>query len=187
MESRCGSWGVGGMNRLWRTRTALFYGESRLREYRVCEACLAPNGPTNQQSTKHKAQSRFTARPTQRFSPFATLRSCFRNNGVARSGMPGDVCSLWPLLRHYCNRLNRLVYSTRVGSPFKFSYPRNHRTTCGRNKERQYLVGVVFDYSMGAIVFSSPLSMRSTRNTCGRWTQCRNLPDLWRSDLHLSK
>jgi hypothetical protein len=84
---------------------------------------------------------------------------------VPRSGLLGDVSALWPLLRHYSNWLNRLVYyATQVGQPFKL--PEESHMICGRNKDIQGLK-CGFRCFNGTTVFSSALSMKLTSSWCG--------------------
>ena len=78
------------------------------------------------------------------------------------------------------NRLNRLVYSTQVGQPFKLT--EESRTICGRNKERQGL-SVGFDSSMGPPHLVQHYPLNTPVSLVWKMDTIRSFTDLWKEAI----
>ena len=132
-------------------------------------ACLVS---TNQQKHIH---CREASAPVCLLSPHSTC-----NLGIM--GCLGRACL--EVSPHFgphsaINRLNRLVYSTQVGQPFKLQYPRNPRTSCGRNK-RNTRPQCGFRFFNGTTVFSSGLFMKLSSSLVWKMdTISFAVTDLW--------
>jgi hypothetical protein len=72
---------------------------------------------------------------------------------VPRLGLPGDASSLWPFTPSLSDWI--ASYSTQVGFSFRLPEGSLHEFV-----EETKGLSVVFDYSMGHIVFGSALSMK---------------------------